>query len=362
MAIEKKEIRKAILEIQNQYPTDNLITSYQDFVDYREVLHLYQYNVALFCNMVDLTFRLWSTEARISRLSLLQVTKRYYTLAENRELPERTRNQLFDLFSKVVIEDGLKMADRGKLDAKNALNSLLSGRRLTEDQQQFLCDQVESSHHVLNRVLRYPEPATVISQWARDYFEDDRYRTRRAELVGWLMDEDTDFVVEYGVLEADLEFMLREDAQRIATFEQDLDIYRAITRELAPGLEPEDMLRVDRNLLIPDYVSYQNPFAAFAQEKPEFKAIRWNYNTGLLTDSKYNYFKPNIEKERAYFYDHREENFCVTMAWGVAYSRLDISVKEELLKRFFRPEVEYTFFKIAKRLKSVGLLEWLGVL
>ena len=360
MTLEKSEIRKAILEIQNPYPEDDLIMSYRDFLKYREVLHLYQYNVALLCNMVDLIDRVWNTEARISRLSLVQVTKRYSGKAENRELPERTREQLFDLFRKVVIEDGLKLADSGKYDAKNALNSLLSGMRLAEDQQQFLCGHVEASNHVLNRVLRYPEPSAVISRWARDHFEDDRYRTRRAELVGWLLDEDPEFVVENGVLTADLEFMLQEDAQRIVTFEQDLDIYRAITRELAPGLESEGMFKIDRDLLVPDFVGYRNPLSAFAKDKPEFKAIRWNYLTGLSYDSKYDYSKPDIEKERAYFYAHREEVFCVTMAWGVAYCRLELSVKEGLLRRFFRQEVDYTFFKIGKRLKSVGLLEWLG--
>ena len=77
------EINRAITELENTYPSNNLISCYQDFLKHRDFLHLYQYNEKVFISLIDLTLNLWNSDKRINRASLISVTKKYFKQAES---------------------------------------------------------------------------------------------------------------------------------------------------------------------------------------------------------------------------------------------------------------------------------------
>jgi len=68
---------------------------------------------------------------------------------------------------------------------------------------------------------------------------------------------------------------------------------------------------------------------------------------------------PDYEAISGEFYDKIELLQNKTMLWTIAYSRLDKSVKENLLKQYYRSEAATSFFNICCRLQMVGLLQWL---
>ena len=149
------EINRSICEIENIYPADNLIVIYKDFLKHRDFLCYYQYNSEVFYSLVDLTFKLWNTEKRISRQSLVHQTKRYFSKSENRSnIPKEIKLKLFELFRQIIVFENLKLNNKSLEYLKNSINNLLIEIKLSNDQIRFLCDNVNKSNHVLNRILR----------------------------------------------------------------------------------------------------------------------------------------------------------------------------------------------------------------
>lgn len=350
--VTKQEIKNAILEIRNPYPVDELIVGYKDFLAYRDVLQFYQYNQKVLEHLVDLSVRLWDSQERISRASLLQVTKRYMAKTPDKLFSEEMKAKVFWLFGQVVVEENLPYNKRSIDLLKFSANNMLTGMALTDEQLDWLVDRVDSSYHVLNRLLRYPESSGIISSWAREYFELDAYRIRRAEMISWLLDEDSEYVLDMEVLERDFEYFCMMDESNMEDFEQDYEAYKAVKDGLQPVFE-----QPDRDIFSPGFI--YNPFRNFYEEKPDFKPMRLVYYSSKRYDSDHEYYRLDLPKEKEYFYSHQELVFKSTMAWAIAYSRLNLDEKVSLLKRYFDPEIDYTFFKIGKRLGSVVFLEWL---
>lgn len=107
----KLGINRAITDIEKIYPSDTLISSYQDFLEHREYLHLYQYNEALFLSLIDLILSLWNSDKRISRASLIGVTRRYFKQIETKaNIPSQTSIKIFTLFKEIVYHENLKLS------------------------------------------------------------------------------------------------------------------------------------------------------------------------------------------------------------------------------------------------------------
>ena len=263
--ISKYQIRNAIFEIQKPYPADDLIVSYRDFLKYRDVLRFYQYNERVLGHLVDLTVELWGSKERVSQASLLQVTKRYMAKAPNKLFSEEMKAKVFWLFGQVVVVEDLPYNKRSIELLKFSANNMLTGMLLTDEQLHWLVDHVDSSYHMLNRLLRYPLSSEIISNWVRKHFELDAYRIRRAEMIGWLLDEDTKFVVDMGVLERDFIFHCRQDEKHIKAYELDYEAYKAVKNDLASMYTNHDLSEGLRRGWI------ENPFVNFEEEKPEFK-------------------------------------------------------------------------------------------
>jgi len=215
---------------------------------------------------------------------------------------------------------------------------------------EWLCENADKSNVILNRLLRYPEKSTIISNWVKQHDKLDRYRIRRAEMVGWLMDENPDYIIDKMTLIDDFEYFNTIDINAIREYESELDVFKVIERDFKGILAIREPSRMERLRGIQSETITQ---------PPELELTKRFYNTHLDYSSSHKTFIPDFIKLREEFYSNIDTTIKVTMLWAIAYSRLDAKVKTELMKRFYCDEVNWTYFKISKKLKLIDSLIWL---
>ena len=92
-------------------------------------------------------------------------------------------------------------------------------------------------------------------------------------------------------------------------------------------------------------------------DRPELKKIKRFYGSAIVEDYQKGEPKLDIEHLEKYFYSNIEN--IQSMAWSIAYSRLNSDHKIELIKKYYSDNIYWTFFRIGIKLKSVKLLEWI---
>lgn len=357
------EIQKAIFEIENPYPKDDLITCYKDFLKVRDFLPYYKYNINVLMALLDLTSELWYTQKRINRISLLESIKWYgystlhrvgnpVIIAESSKMPVEFNIKMFSLFKNCF--EGKNSLSPNQLEvAKKICNSILINAILEDTDVNWLCKNVATSNMILNRILRFPCKSEIISIWAKENYFQDEYRIRRAEIVGWILDEDPDFEIEKQTLIDDFEYFNMIDAKAIIDYENEFNATQIIERDLKGILPPHKRPNYDSNL--PIYTS--NSIVSI----PSLKLTRRPFSVQIDLSKNPLGGVPDFEKMSEIFYQNIEITLKVSMLWSIAYSRLPDNKKSELLKKYYSDEVYWTFYKICRKLKLLGPLKWLMV-
>ena len=328
-------IKKAISEIENKYPDDNLISSYKDFLEVRDFLKNYQYNQKVFISLIDLTHSLWHSKKRINRQSLIATSKRYFSLkTDNKELPQKTRNQLFELFKELVYYESVSTNKESLVFMQYKINTMVLDIEFTNKQIIWLLRYSDKSNIILNRVLRYKRKSSIISAWARENYKNNFYRHRRNEIASWIIDEQEDFEISKEDLIVDLNYSLKKDALVLDELDERLAIY-----EIAKDIMPKQ-------------------YDSVVQETSEKKLkIRYKYS--------------NLDTIRSFVKDRRnaksvKEEFLnlpnvvlISNLYAVFYSRLDDEIKNEKLKRMYNDEIESLFIYLCRKYNNLDVLNWL---
>ncbi|MCO5259521.1 MAG: hypothetical protein M9916_05200 [Crocinitomicaceae bacterium] len=359
----KIELQRAITELEKPYPKDDLILSYSDFLKVRDYLGYYQFNPIVFENILNLTNDNWNTEKRINRFSLLQKIKQYLhiTLQDttrgyynrntkpNFQLSVETRKLLFNLFRK-TFEEKNYISYKQLDEARKICNNVLINLELTPIEEEWLCANTLVSELILNRVLRYPIKSEVISNWAKSNFKNNILRSRRAELLSWIIDQEPTFEIEQQTLIDDFEYLNQSDLQAIQDYDDEISANKILERELGEYL--------------PKKTHYDFFDSTYHEEKvdlsvPELKLSKRPYGVTIDTSKEYPVSIPNFEKLREDFYINLPTHQKVTMIWAIAYSRLDNTLKYSLLKKYYSNETYYSMYRVCKRTKNIELLKWI---
>lgn len=359
------EISRAIAAIERPCPPDDLVKTYKDFLKVRTVLPYYQYNPKVLVSLVDMLYNLWYSKERINRISLITVIKQYgsrvkavkdyygRSKAELHPFPVETNRKLCWLFQR-CFDMELPINRKQAEIIKVTCNSLLIDAALGAEEEQWLCDNVHKSSMILNRILRYPVASPVISQWARTHYNNDVYRERRAEMAGWVLDENPDFVVDEQTLIDDFESLNQKDKAAIQQYDEEMEAKKIIDSELGTLLQPKDKNLPE--LFIPDI-----PSAEYYSAPPQLELTKRFYPVPLDSAARSKYYAnvPDFKAMAEEFYKNIPHIQSTTMLWAVTYSRLGMAKKEELLKKYYRESSANSFFYICQRLQSVNLLQWL---
>ena len=348
------KIQREISRIENVYPNANLIVTYKDFLKHRDSLHLYQYNRKVFCSLIDITYNLWYSGKRISRRSLLQVTKRYLMKSKTRDdIPPKTASQIFELFKQIIVHENFKLNRKTVEVLKNTINSILIGIKLSDIQLRWLCVNASNSQYILNRILRYNYKSIIISNWAQNNYENDFVRARRSEITSWIIDKKTNFVIEKETLIADFEFQNETDKKSWGDYNDNLMAYKVVTNELSPIFFP-------KSCNIKDDTNAQLQSEIFSM--PYYNQARRVYKVYEIFDGFFENGVPDFEKTEKLFYSEFDNYYNRTMAWSIAYSRISIKEKIKYIFTYYTDNVYPTYFNIGIRLKNVEYFSWLELI
>jgi hypothetical protein len=329
-----------------------------------------KFNPAVFHALVQLTCKSYWGKKKVSRTSLIDTLRRYWNQNEipkskkrNRTwfmmdhkptyretIPGETLELLGDLCVRILTREPLKGQEKQIDSLRSSANQLIKNQVLNEDQIAVLLKNLNRCPQALNRVLRHPGPSALISAWARANFNNNSYRRRRAELLAWLLSEDSDYTIPLDVLIADFEHANEEDR---------------LEEERATGQYPE-VSTLDETFpgmfspkKEPIKSEYSEPFDGDnwiqgANFKPRFFDRKYQ-NTSLHHNAE----KYDSATLIPFFYSNLETTQKVTMLWGYYYSHLPLPQKRKLLKKWYHPSIHKSFSRICVKMKDVKLLEWL---
>jgi len=359
----KIELQNAIIKLENVFPTNDLIITYADFLKVKHYLGSYQFNPAVFQNILCLINTLWKSNKRINRLVLLIKLREYLNTKDpdqqtsphsrsfefTNTLSLDIRKQLFELFTN-IFDHPSHISSKQLEEARKYSNNLLINVGLTAVEEDWLCINADKSPHILNRILRYPIKSTIISKWARENFNNISFVTRRAELISWIIDEEPTFEVSSQQLLDDFENMNQLDRQAIQSYKDDTYANQIMERELGDILP-----RIKYN----DVETGEIREGRVDLDSPELKLIRRPYAYPIDMNSDLFQHIPDFNKMSQEFYNQIELFKMKTMIWGIAYSRLDNESKSGLLKKYYCAETYHSLFKASKKIKNVEILKWL---
>jgi hypothetical protein len=359
----KNSILREIFRLQPQYPSDDILTNYNDFLKVRDLLHLYRFNPVVFERLLDLTLEKWNTNKRISRISLIETTCRYLNILretvnrankekfrpdENSALALNVRRKLFLLFQK-SIDDSTVLCPAQIEIAQTKCNNMLIGQPLPDDAIQWLLDNRAKHPCILNRIMRYPEKSKLINQWIKTHFEDDIIRIRRTESISRLLDFDADYELPLMLLKEDFESINELEENRFNDYKYDARSNMALAREM------NEIFPDNHNLFYTDLFG----FKYFGGVIPQPEIIRRPYRVPIQKDHDLCLRLPDFDKLRDEYLSNLAFHQRATMIWATFYSRLDAETKNVLYRKYYHQDTLQLLVRISKREGNLGLLQWM---
>jgi hypothetical protein len=86
------------------------------------------------------------------------------------------------------------------------------------------------------------------------------------------------------------------------------------------------------------------------------------YPVPLKFHHDYDLMSPDFVLLTEDFYENIERNLKLTMIWGIAYSRIEDSIKIELLKKYYTEETYWSLLRVGKKNKLLELLRWMKIM
>jgi len=362
----KKALQRVIAQLENPYPDDNMISSYHDFLKVRHYLRFFQFNPIVFDNLLRITIEAWESKKRVNRLALVITLKQYFkrTIQEsinednskNRiikfPLSPDTKKMLFNLF-KLTIKEGKRISEKQLPKAIAVCNNMFISMELSETEQEWLCSNASVSETVLNRVLRYPVKSDIISSWAKNNFQNNSFRNRRAEIIGWVLDQEPNFEVEKQTIIDDFNYLHKSDLEAVRRYDDEIIANKIIEREFRDFLPKKKQQSFDysEGIFRDDEV--------IGLSEPELKLSSRIYPVPYKDLKKYPGGIPDFEKLRQRFFSGVEKIHKLTMISAIGYSRLDNDTKSALLKKYYFKATWDLLFRISKKNKNLSFLKWL---
>lgn len=336
-----RKIEKQLAEMRKAEPPENGYANYKAFRDELHVISIYPFRERFLLQLIELAYNCYTSKVRYNKEDLFETLKRYYKKGNYRQfhaLPEDALNKMFYIFEREAFNSN---------KIRVPVNYLLKGQRLNDEQLSFLVKNAFNSEFVLNRVLQYPFASGIILNWVKYHFDDERLSERRIEVSSWLMDERFFAVPSISILYNDMKLRFDQfsenDLHSILRLMKEYRIWEQVAANTGYEIRSFNTQFVSLcgqdvyNCLSDDSIDirYLSTLAFYALKQ-----------TGLYyTD--HNLFEPvDLYQSRV-------------TTWAIAYSRLDLSIKVNMLKHAFRDELKTSYLSIARRLNSQELLEWM---
>lgn len=336
-----RNIEQQLAEIRKAEPPENGYATYKAFRRDMHIIPAYPFREWFLLQLIELAHNCYTSGVRYNRMDMFETLYKYYKRSSPEgfiKLPEEAVNKLFGIFEREVFVEGR---------IKVLVNYLLKGQRLNDEQLLFLVKNAFESEFALNRVLQYPFSTNIILNWVKYHAEDERLSKRRMEVTSWLMDERLFAIPSFTILYNDLKLRFNNlpenDLYSILLKMKDKKIWEQV------AADPSYEIRSFNTRFIP--FRGEDIYECLSDDTVDnsylsmlaFYALKQTFL--YLTD--YNQLEPvDLFQSRI-------------TTWAIVYSRLDLSIKVNMLKHEYREELTNSYLHIARRLKSEELLEWL---
>ncbi|MFO7864779.1 MAG: hypothetical protein R6U85_12310 [Salinivirgaceae bacterium] len=325
-----KIIRQKLLHIEQNYPKDDFITTYADFLKKRNYLVYYQFNPQVFKSLLQLTNDLWNSQKRISRISLIMKIKSYlYQNTENetvdhsdRKFDQETRDLLYTLFRN-TIEHSYSVTEKQLHTVQQQAYGFLYKIDLSESQLDWFLTNIQKSDLIFKKVLNYHAKSPIISQWAEKEYKNPIAIGRRAKFLSWILDKNPDIQIHTQELVEDIRHFNRLDRQYCKKVENDE------TTDYRPPMRVRGV-----------------PIVTFGEPHQHDLSILYGDKEAIAEQTRLFFNDPEVAKKNC-------------MLWSVAFSRLNIKVKSVLLMKYYTPELIGTFVRICSKFQLAEPLNWL---
>jgi hypothetical protein len=224
-------------------------------------------------------------------------------------------------------------------DLTGACFMMLQDFSLSVEYEAWLCEKMEhyateyytfTSDILFRRILNHPATSTTITKWVSENFNHPIFRFQRYKAIAWLLNENSDYVVDDQTLIDDFEFINRQDANMIRNGD-------------------------DTPWTFADHRSYKR---YQIEQNVSFVLHSRPYCSVICKDMKQGE-APDFTELRKFFTENLPDIKCQTMLWAVTWSKLPANTKIKLLKKYYSPFCFWTLLNIGKRYKLLAILEWL---
>ena len=351
---ESLKLERILAKIEHKYPSDNLITTYADFLKERNCLTAYKFNPAVLKSLLKLTVDLWESKERMSRISLITIIKKYINSVSEKTDDDSKYNQLlttenakllFQLFLKVYEKNSFLTVNQRE-EALFAVNSCLKRVALSEMEEKWLCKHAFDNNIIINRILRYPVKSKIISEWAIENYNNNWLYLRKAELVGRIIDDNKDFEISLEEYVLEFEKYNEWELKTIKKYYKELDENNQIKEQLSLG---------NLNISL-------KPLTSKLPEKRKSYSENYFNEYGINEiDDEYQETDvfPNYEKLRENFYKDKELLHKRFMVWAIHYSCLDNKLKAKRIMKYYEEKTHYSIMKIVNKSKNKELINLL---
>ena len=175
--IQKADLEWCLAKIVATPIVSKKIKTVRDIYEYRAELKCIKGEVNDINHLLDLMVDAINEKLRFRQVDSIKILKKIFkNRNESQYLPKPTVDKIFRLYQHYILHPNE--------DVQWAVSVMLKDQKLSDDQISWLISNIDNSEHILNRVLRYPEPHKLISEWASQKINDvNAYIDRRSELV-----------------------------------------------------------------------------------------------------------------------------------------------------------------------------------
>jgi hypothetical protein len=361
-------IKKAILCLKNKKAPNDLIKTYSDFLRHRNILQSYSFNPSVLDDLLELATKMWTGNRRINRHALLThisaFLRKAVKFSDNRpwntvyeintQLNADTKERIF-ILSKTVFENPGFITHTQLEESKIICNRIMMNLSFSSEGQIWLCRHAFQSKYLLNRVLRYPEKSSIISAWAIENYTHPMVRSRRAEQLAWVLNEDNNHEVTINTLKDDFEHLNELDRKAILAYSDEHEANKLLIKDFSDFLprapKPFDLFDEGMNW-------EQNETVA---SEPELNLTRRFYEIErkFVKIQDRTQYIPDFEASRIRFFSEVEFIRNLTMVWAICYSRLPQQKKLLLYKKYYAPDLQQSLIHAGNQSRDIVLLRWL---
>lgn len=118
---------------------------------------------------------------RFRTYDCLKVIRSVVRNKKQARLSTRTTHKLFKIYKKFVFSE--------REEIQWCVSAFLKDQLLISEDIEWLIGNYTRSNHIVNRLLRYPQPTDAIHKWAEEIHKSSLLLDRRSEVIGLLIPE-----------------------------------------------------------------------------------------------------------------------------------------------------------------------------